>query len=249
VRWCTLRQHLRLPEGFHLDPFVVYRQGEKRGWTPRRLNAGRALWRDSEAIVTDSLARDTSVLDWLRRAAGMLGGRRTYRLTLVGIGSPGQAKIDFWRAETLSLPDRYLEDPDLRLLLRTALTTLETTRRTLGGAVRCLADEVGITADGHDAFLRSQRTDERYWPPLERPFRRLLCALADAWDADGADGAGPPLQAWTDTVVATALNALEGILAVHDASPRGLRAAAITRRRYVPRLRALRAPVEGAEAA
>jgi CRISPR system Cascade subunit CasA len=243
VTHCSIHQHLRLPNGFHSDPFVVYRQDDKRGWLPRRLQAERSLWRDSEAILTDNLARSASVLDWLRQLTAM-HSRRSHRLTLVGIGSPGQAKIEFWRSETLPLPDRYLSDTDLRTLLKGALATAEEVARELRSAVRSLAHELGVGGDANAGFLRAQRTDERYWPRLEPPFHLLLGPLATAWDSGDPDEATGPLDAWRETVVATALTALEEITSAYDTTARELRAAALARRhgRFIRALGTVREP-------
>lgn len=226
---CAFHQHLRLPDGFHQDPFVVYRQDKNRGWVPRRLHAGRPLWRDSEAILSDSLGRTASILSWLRDLTAVQG-HRAHRLSLVGIGSPGQAKIDFWLSETLPVADLYLTDPDLRALLGQALALTEQAARELRNAVRTLAKELGIRADAVDAFVRAQRTEQRFWPRLEQPFHLLLARLADAWEGGDPERASEPLAGWRDAVIGTALTALEEITRAYGTTARELRAAALARR-------------------
>ncbi len=157
-------------------------------WPPLGFRLGKALWRDSHALfqrIADKTARPP-VLSWVDDL-WQDGHIQTNQIRLHVYGMhANQAKVLFWRHETLPLPLAYLHRSELVDTLHGALALAED----VGAAVRAgarAAAENRLTAnpgmrpdtDRVWAVADSFAPDRLYWSRLERPFRELLVALAD----------------------------------------------------------------------
>lgn len=226
-RACVLQGHA-LSDGFgpH-EPMFAYFKTKQRGFVAHQLQPGRALWRDSHALLqhgTDQ-AMPPAVVRHVASAAQRrhVPRDRLFVLTLYGLSSD-RAKLELWRHEELPLPSALLLDDDLVAAVGDMLSVAEGAAGALRQAVRRLAElqlapQTARRPDKDEAarLSASYRVAERCWPRLEEPFRRAVVALQD--DVDGVR------CEWLKAVVRTARQSLEEILASLDASPRTMLAA------------------------
>ena len=159
-------------------------------WPCIRFTEGRALWRDSLALVQSVEEKQARpmILSWLDDLilSGHLLASATIPLDLLGTATD-RHKILFWRHERLSVDPAYLHDADLLGTLRKALESAERTGNALAHALRNLAESIRAlrqTPRSPDARKRREAremsvrfTEWSYWPRLEIPFRRLLIDL------------------------------------------------------------------------
>lgn len=220
VREVTVAPALRL-DGTVLDPMKHYRKDEQRGELPLRFSEGRALWRDSQALLQlnmpDKFCPPLS-LRWVDELvdAGYLSPNQRFRLMALGMATdPGKAKVEFFREEHLPLPLKLLEEEALVEQLGIALEWAEAA----GGSLRQGAERLAtlvispksdglnwqqidrITRDEAQALARHWRVESQYWRELEIPF---------LWLVDGlAEGATNALEEWRARVERAAWGALE----------------------------------------
>lgn len=173
---------LLMPDGC-FDPAAAYRSER-----PVEFDADRAVWRDSEALFSqtgENLQRPV-VLNFLAVLTdwGYLPADRELGLVCAGLKNR-QAKVFFWRHESLPLPLRYLSDSDVTARLVRALTAAEQIGERLGLAVKDAVTALLSPQDSRpDPNRRRQLVDslgaERlYWSRLETPFRRFFVQLAE----------------------------------------------------------------------
>ena len=172
---------LELPEGC-FDPMTAYRKER-----PLEFDADRSVWRDSEALFSKSTegVRQPLVMDFLADlvAEEVLSSSHDIGLMCAGLKNR-QAKVFFWRHETLPLPLKYVDDSDLRGRLAEAVTTAEEIARRLRQATKDAVTEL-LDPTNHrpDPTRRRQVVDSlaaerHYWSQLETPFRRFFLELA-----------------------------------------------------------------------
>jgi hypothetical protein len=216
-----------------LDPAKHYTFDKDRKKPPRPLvyREERTLWRDSAVLFSLRATgyRPPIAFHWLAELAyeERLNICETRRYLALGMATkPGQAKTDFYRAERMPLPLRYLEDDTLVGRLGDALKMTEDTRNQLWGAACTLAtlllnsqaDAEGAHKPAPDDLnrLADQWAIERdYWSRLEIPFRQLLEALPD--DVEGV------LTGWRTTLRNTAWTAFERVARDLEHDPRNLK--------------------------
>ncbi|OON68130.1 type I-E CRISPR-associated protein Cse1/CasA [Hymenobacter sp. CRA2] len=100
------------------DPHLAYRAGEE-GVFPLRLQADRALWRDSSTYLlhrgNGSGGHAPHTLEWLSSPSTLrlLGTSRdtAYAVDVFGLVND-QAKMELWRQERATIYPSILEDPD-----------------------------------------------------------------------------------------------------------------------------------------
>ena len=112
VSQMTMTPGLRLNELIlQQDTMKHYRIDEKRGHLPLRITEDRALWRDSAALfrLQDSSQQQPAVFRWLSILVeeGILEPRFTCQYLAYGM-SNHQAKVNFYRGESMPLPVKYL---------------------------------------------------------------------------------------------------------------------------------------------
>ncbi|NLX22435.1 MAG: type I-E CRISPR-associated protein Cse1/CasA [Phycisphaerae bacterium] len=224
------------------DPMKPYRRHEKLGWLVMGLDAERAVWRDSAALL--ALAHDSdrpvAALNWMARAIadGILPPGRQWALDVFGAATqPGKAtSLLLFRHERMPLPLTYLAHGELVETLAIALqraqdaaeslekaawrTARETLKPTTEDGSLGKKDRDAITAKA-DAIAPSRL----YWSRLEVPFHRFLVDLAET----GADTQHALAQWVLGTVVPSARAAYDHSIDLMDSSSRFVRAVAMGR--------------------
>ena len=234
------------------DPMVDYRLVAKKGYRPLAFREGRALWRDSAALLqlTEEGHRPVETLSWLAELVGLglLDSSRTHRYLALGMSTePGKQKVHFYRAERMPVPARFLQDPGSVEHLQEALELAEQTVRQLWGAVATMASlvlvaesdlEGGRQPDKKDrgVLLARWAVERHFWSRLEAPFRLMVVALPEAPEEALAD--------WQRTLQATAWEALNHVADQLEANPRHIKAAVRARGRLASGLRKLAGDTE-----
>jgi CRISPR system Cascade subunit CasA len=220
-------RRLQTGPGFYDPMMAYYRREEADPFQPVRFNEFRDLWRDSAALFQVSeqhqkYDRAPTCLHSLA-APGLretLPSSARYRLSVYGLCTD-QAKVMFWRHETLPLPLAYLANAELVERLKQALGLAEEAAKVLRRAAWVTAanrltprSDMKPDSDRVRAVVDSFAPERFYWSLLELPFRELLVALA----SDGADLAGR-LNGWYwDTLRPTARGAFDRSVGRIDAA-------------------------------
>jgi CRISPR system Cascade subunit CasA len=216
VRDMTEAPALRLKKDI-LDPMQHY--ADKGSGGPRGLSfrEGRALWRDSAALLQLDAEgfRPPRAFDWLAELVveGCLAPHQTRRYLALGM-SKRQQKVNFYRSERLPLPFQYLREDTLVERLTEALNMAEGVGRQLWGAVRRLATLIlspeADTKSGRkparedlDQLMGPWAIERHYWVQLETPFRETMEALPG--DPDAA------LVQWQETLRRAAWSAFDHV--------------------------------------
>lgn len=204
IRRCSYSQRYQLRESGIRDPFKRYepaQSGDNKGKLfAKNFVAGRALWRDSYALMEQQLRDDTTgtvyaprpgIIEWLSQAMKRLAETEQIIPTIVATGLVNnQAKIDLWRMERLPLQIKLLDDRGRRLRVRDAVARAHDVRMALMSAGSEFVRQgigVGDRQPHKDEVARvraSLRLDERYWSRLDAPFQGFLIDLAT--DPDSA---------------------------------------------------------------
>ncbi|MGB3307356.1 MAG: type I-E CRISPR-associated protein Cse1/CasA [Thermomicrobiales bacterium] len=207
VRHVYYEQRYQLRESGIRDPFKRYGQaasGPSKGqFFPKNFVAGRALWRDSFALIERQEEDDSKSIEdrptpvivaWLATAMNALKtlyGTPELVPTLIATGLVNnQAKIDLWRMDRLPLPVAVLTDSDRRLLVRDAVDKAKDVRDALyraGSAFAAEALSLGERSPDPNDVAReraSLKLDERYWSRLDVPFQQFMIGLADRSPTD-----------------------------------------------------------------
>lgn len=177
------------------NPLYHYRRAQTQdpsGLKFLRFSEGRALWRDSAALLQHRAPDDYKppyAVTWLAYLIIEMG----LELPHLGYSAYGmsttQAKVFFYRHEQMRLPSDYLEEKpwgDLELALQAAEDTAQKTR----GAAMRLAELVlsetanqqeGRKPDGKDvtALVEHWGVMRDYWGALEPAFWELVTVLPD----------------------------------------------------------------------
>ncbi|MBN1314214.1 MAG: type I-E CRISPR-associated protein Cse1/CasA, partial [Anaerolineales bacterium] len=229
-RQMTLAPGLRLAAEVS-DPMEHYRRDEKFGLLPLPFMEDRALWRDSSSLfqLNHKGYKPVQALSWAAELVyeGFLEMKKTRRFIALGM-SKKQAKVNFYRAEQIPLPSRFLIEPELVETLEKVLQLTETAARQLWGATRTLATFlISPEADSEsgrqpkredlDALMNQWAIERHYWSSLEIPFQQVIATIPNEIDT--------VLAQWQQLVVQTTWNALDHLLSQIEATPRGFKAA------------------------
>lgn len=124
--------HLRFAAGFALaediqavDAMASFKSGSK-GPVRLTFSEGRAVWRDLSALLPAAegmLSKPAAVLSWACSLETAIA-KKWQPLLVAGLASD-QAKLLHWRAEQLSLPAKFLSDPENANDLRHAINDAE----------------------------------------------------------------------------------------------------------------------------
>lgn len=200
------------------DPFKLYLKKDN-GWRFLPFTRERSLWRDSHTLVrrTDrDNVRPPESANWLAlllEDTDCLKPSQVYRYMALGAGVHYKdAKIYFYRHESIPLPLSYLANEDLVSKLTEAGTLTEQVRSALKRASFALAknfispsveEKGGRQPDSGDVekMLAHWNVETNYWSKLETPFSLLVVELP----ANPASA----LARWKDTLQQTAWEALK----------------------------------------
>lgn len=222
VRHLYIAQAESFPRDFQIheqDPMFAYREAKAGGLLPLKLEANRALWRDSASLFEYS----TDETKGNRRrpmAFGQLAylmertikKQRYFRCFVIGLVN-AQANPLLWRMEEMSPPVSLLEDPHQARELRLALQRAETVGDRLSYCTQKLAKALLTlnrrTPDKKEVekMENTLRTGPDYWAALEAPFYEFL--------KDPTDEAE---RLWTDKLFSSARKSMERGAAQYVAS-------------------------------
>lgn len=228
------------------SPLKRYLKKVKDGatsWSFLYFNGQKALWRDYFSILphddTESV-KPPYVVFWLAR----LDLGRDYPLRLSAIGMlADQAKPIFYRQEVLPLPPDLLHNGVHQLAVAEAIGSADETADKLRNAVNILADNVLLRGNPGkpDSGNRGNLTNQwdvlsLYWSELEPHFWTFVAALT----------AGDPLalDAWSDTLIRSAREALDRAEGMAGDSPWALKGGVAARRYLNTELKRLFPPQE-----
>lgn len=198
-----------------------------------RFSEGRALWRDSYALLdVNNRAVDVPrAVSWLSELMGDgILPRRKIQLAAYGMCTePGKMKVNFYRSDRLIFDDAILTNEQLVGYLNQALTHAENLRRELWSILNQLARlalDPDAAEDDHTAppeasgLVSHWDGEGLYWNGLETAFYRFLDRLAD--DPEGA------LHDWDLALRTSARAAYDATVRGLGNTPRALKAAAKT---------------------
>jgi len=195
VRQMKWAPGLRL-EAEEIDPMKRYLRDKNKKQAPRVLqfSASRALWRDCDTLFVLDNPDYIKPPAVFRHLANLTRQRivpydKTLRFMALGMAKD-RAKLEFFRAETLPLPLKYLQDNQFVVNLIEQLHIATETSGKLYGALTTLARFIlspnadqsgGREPDPKDITnLRTTWDAEGFfWSGLERPFHELLITLPD----------------------------------------------------------------------
>lgn len=201
-----------------------------------RFSEGRALWRDSHALldVYNQAVEPPRALGWIHElvSEGVLPLRRLQVAAYGMCTEPGKQKVNFYRGESFEIAGDLLRDPNLVNVLGTALVLAENLRRELWGTLNKLATLViafnndhkdGRKPDPKDVqnLIQHWNAEGLYWNRIETPFFGFLNRLPK--DPDGA------LQIWQADLRAAVLAAYRQTADGLGTTQKALKAAAATR--------------------
>lgn len=256
VTKCQIVQNLKLPEGFHHDPFKCYRKDEQRQMLlPLKIDPEKSLWRDSHTLLQKAgnlpgrggSFQRPEVFNWLARIQNILP-RQDVRFSITGLAAD-QAKVFLWRHERLPLPLAYLEDNEgLIEALKRAISLSEDVSQILNSSLYQVAQLI-LTPDFNPKDKKSRKPDSKtvknllkswatgglYWSRLGVPFLSLLVALPDDQEMDDEYGTvygSTQLPQWGQVLRQAAQEAFNTITGGLGGSWRALKAAAQVEGRF-----------------
>lgn len=192
-------------------------------WFAIGFNEDKALWRDSLALFQSVEDRQTRprIFDWLNDLAGegIISRAALLPVDFFGLAAD-KAKPLFWRHERFILPLAYLDNDTLLTKLGESLSLAEAVGEALKIGVKSLArhllspqfdapngrkpDEAKDVTPLTDSF----GTLSFYWSNLESPFKQLLLSLPTVTNQENEEiYHATSLQAWANTLIATARSA------------------------------------------
>lgn len=216
------------------DPFKLYLKKDT-GWKFLPFTKERSLWRDCHTLIRRN-DRDNvhppKTVDWLAlllEETDSLKPSQIYRYMALGAGVHYKdAKIYFYRHESMPLPLSYFVREDLVSKLNDAMTRTEQVKSSLNKAAFSLArnyisptaeEKNGRQPDMNDVnkLITHWSVETHYWSSLEVPFNLLVVGLP----------ANPEsaIDLWYQTLQQTAWNALESAERMAGENTHALKAA------------------------
>ncbi len=219
--------HVKLRDTVH-DPFKHYYPSKKEGYRPLDFQEGKALWRDSAAILEQAKARDKQAakhpycITWFADLFTEDSDHALDEYTLLSVSALGmkgdQAKIEFYRQERMVVPAVYLRDPHLASTLRTALTKVENAGSALSKALKDFVKQLG---DHESKLVEHWGVERQYWGAIEPAFWWLVTDLPARGES--------ALAEWNETLLKTARDAYASAENLAGSDARALKAAAAGR--------------------
>lgn len=227
-------------------------------WATLGFDPGKALWRDSQALfqsISDQRERP-KMLTWLYdlSARGFLSRTQTLPVEFFGL-TADQAKLLFWRHETLPVALEYLGNKTLIQQLGVALSLsdkvaeqLRLAQRLLGAKLLSPGEKRKPLGSDITAVTEHLASEPIYWSQLEAPFKKLLTDLPNDQtrnDEDEIVYGERTLAEWARVLKRTAEEAFQIATRSLDGSSRALKAVAIAQNSFRGKLReALKAYLE-----
>ncbi len=196
------------------DPYQYYRKGRKRAPIVLRFQEGRALWRNSSALLqfTYELSPPPN-LCWMKELVqkGVIETNKLFQISGMGMAA-NKAKVMFYRSEAFPLPISYLQDKSLVNELQICLDWAENISKGLFGAASSFSETLisfnSDQKDGRKADPKDKKslgihfgTDLFFWGNLESHFYNLITALPKNRDE--------AMTGWQNVLQETAWSALE----------------------------------------
>ncbi len=187
---------------------------EERPWFQFRVEEGKAVWRDSSALLHGMQNetrewRKPMVMGWIARLVEdeILRKHHPIRIEVLGVATK-QQKVLIWRREQFSIAAGVTQNPECRELLRAALQFGDSVATVLRRSLERLAAEVLApslkSAAGRPDANRVKEVmagfgcELAYWGALAVPFQQLLFALSVAESLVEAEQAGARRSALED---------------------------------------------------
>ena len=220
------------------DPFKHY-ETSQNGYRFLYLNPGKALWRNSSALlgIHSEGRKPVEALNWLAELAtsGIVEENARFRLMAVGVVSD-KAKANLMRMERMTLPVDLLRQEDKVGVLGDMISRADDVHLALREAVYTLAKQVqALLADQSDehkpdpkgvkALMTHWSCEPTYWLTLEQPFLRLVDELAESEDSLTIQ------SEWQTMLQSSVWAALESAIVQVGDSSQALKAAVLARKR------------------
>jgi len=238
VQQCFIAPGLGLVESFK-NPFYrnVYKnQKGKINIQPMRFQVGRAIWRDSAAILESSnRSKNTDADQPITKSffesliSLEMIQKTTFRSNLFGMCTqPGQKKVYFYKHENFDAPAIYLENQSLLEKLKQGLSWAEDGRSALFSATYQMASyKIDPTQDSEGGSQPNRESvmplydhissEPLYWSQLETHFYQFMNQLPDSDEA---------LSAWQEAIKKAARASLANSAELVGDDPAGLKARA-----------------------
>lgn len=172
-----------VPEGDR-DPWVAYRVSNDGNWVPQRLNQGRAVWRDLQAIAVRTDPEKHQAAAVLLELGALHDTDRPFPeawTLLLGGQAADKAKIEGWGQERWQLPDVALRDHRAEEALVSATVQAEETAEKLSRLLWRLARDLLTMNEDRKPDTKSIRgvvggfpAMAMYWSSLEKSFAHFL---------------------------------------------------------------------------
>lgn len=216
------------------DPFKLFFKKDN-DWKFLPFTEERSLWRDSHTLIKrrdPNNIHPPKTVEWLAvllEETDCLKPSQIYRYMALGAGVHCKnAKIFFYRQESMPLPLTLLIKEDLVAKLNDAMTRTEQVKSALRNAAFSLAknfisptaeEKNGRQPDMNDVnkLIKYWGVEARYWSQLEVPFNLFIVDLPA--DPESA------LERWYETLQQTAKDALDGAERMAGESAKALKAA------------------------
>jgi CRISPR system Cascade subunit CasA len=213
-----------------------------------RITEGRALWRDSYALLHEDKDVDAPfAIQWMSHLVneGILPPRRL-QLAAYGMSTePGKQKVNFYRGDRFQIDDDLLRKPELVEKLGSALQHAEALRKELWFALLELAKlTITFTSDRDDGrkpdpkdvqkLIDHWNAEGLYWSRLENGFTHFLDRLPE--DPEAA------LQDWNQGLRTAALDAFHQTAAGLGDGLNAMKATAEAQRRLYSGIRYVLGP-------
>jgi CRISPR type I-E-associated protein CasA/Cse1 len=216
------------------DPFKLYLKKDK-GWRFLPFTEERSLWRDSHTLIKrrdPNNIHPPKTVEWLAlllEETDCLKPNQVYRYMALGAGVHYKdAKIYFYRHESMPLPLTLLIKEDLVAKLNDAMTRAEQVKSALYKAAFSLAknyisptaeEKNGRQPDVNDVnkLMKHWGVEAHYWSKLEVPFNLFIVDLPA--DPESA------LDRWYETLRQTVRDALTSAERMAGESVNALKAA------------------------
>ena len=225
---------LKLPD-LCFDPMTASKRMKKGGFYPLSFQDDRDVWRDAETLVQRTAGQDRShirpaVLDWLGYlvSEGIVHRDEPVRLICSGAKND-QAKIAYWRHETLPLRPAIAGERELQAKVSDAIGHADKVARRLGKATLSAAatllspGEGSADMDAAKRLIESLGVTRTYWAKLQPAFHDRLDRLGRIEPEDTA-GLDRWMATWRQTVRRAAQASYEEAAGRLDRSARALQA-------------------------